>query len=163
MIVVSDTSAISALARVHELELLKSLFGTVVIPAKVYAELLELSQFGVDVSAFQSAEWLIIRHPKQSDLLVGLLQRLDSGEAEAIALAVELKADLIIIDELEGRKAAAGLRLSITGIGGVLIRAKRAKLILSVKNLLDRLMTEANFYLSRQTYLNILEAAGEHP
>ena len=57
---------------------------------------------------------------------------LDEGEASAIALAVELKADLLIMDESEGRQVAGSMNLTYTGLGGILIKAKAAALIRSI-------------------------------
>lgn len=160
MIVVSDTTALSGLIRIGELSLLNHLFNEVIIPPKVYAELLELKRFGIDISTLNQ-NWLKVQQPTQSLLLSQLLQQLDEGEAQAIALAVEIRANLLIVDEMEGRKIALQLHLPITGIGGIFIRAKRAGLIQAVKPLLERLMTQANYYLSEAVYQKILTEAGE--
>ena len=90
-----------------------------------------------------------------------LLDILDEGEAHAIALAIELKSDLLIIDEYEGRKMATQLKLQITGVGGILVRAKLRSFIPSVKLLLDLMRSNANFYLSEKVYSEILRQANE--
>jgi len=118
MIVVSDTTAISTLLQIGEIELLEKLFSNIVLPQKVFDELLVLSKMDVDVSPLQKAEWLEIRSPVDSHLLSLLNNLLDEGEASAIALAVELKADLLIMDESEGRQVAGSMNLTYTGLGG---------------------------------------------
>jgi predicted nucleic acid-binding protein len=65
---------------------------------------------------------------------------LDQGELEAISIAIELKADLLIIDEKLGRIVAANLGFDITGLVGILITAKNKNLILSVKDALDKVI-----------------------
>ncbi len=161
MIVLSDTSAISVLTRIGYLHLLEKLFQEVIIPQKVFDELLELSNFGVDISPITQASWLKIYSPQQTPLLLHLLNILDEGEAHAIALAIELKSDLLIIDEYEGRKVATQLKLQITGVGGILVRAKLRSFIPSVKILLDLMRSHANFYLSEKVYTEILKQANE--
>lgn len=161
MIVISDTTAISTFLQIGELEMLERLFQEVVIPAKVYDELQVLSNFGVDISPLQNAAWLRVKMPSRSPLLTLLENSLDPGEANAIALAVELKADLLLMDEARGRKVAHSMNLPFTGVGGVLIRAKDAGLIASVTSFLDLIGRKTNFYLSQKARAIILKAAGE--
>lgn len=86
---------------------------------------------------------------------------IDLGEAEAIILALELKANLFLMDERRGSVLAADLGLNVTGLLGVLLQAKRNGLILSVKPLMDRLIEQVDFRVSSQLYATILQAAGE--
>ena len=163
MIVLSDTSPISALTRIGHLHLLEQLFQEVIIPQKVFDELMELSKFHVDTSPIVNASWLKIIAPTQSPFLLHLLTILDEGEANAIALAIELKSELLIIDEYEGRKIATQLKLQITGVGGILVRAKLRNFVPEVKPLLDKILSDANFYLSKKVYNEILKQANELP
>lgn len=86
---------------------------------------------------------------------------LDPGEAEAIALALELQADLILIDERDGRSAAERAGLRVTGVLGVLLRAKSHGHVESVSQELEALRTRAKFFLSAKLEQLILESAGE--
>lgn len=86
---------------------------------------------------------------------------IDLGEAEAIILALELKANLLLMDERRGRALATNYGLNVTGLLGVLLQAKQNGFIPTVKPLIDRLMGELDFRVSSQLYATILQAAGE--
>lgn len=163
MIVISDTTAISTLIQIQQLELLKKIFSKVSIPKKVFDELLVMSKFGIDISALLKADWLEVTEPSPSSLLTLLNTLLDEGEASAIALAVEFNADLLIIDEAEGRQVAASMNLPFIGLGGVFIKAKQAAIISDVTSMLDIVEHKTSFYLSKKARSIILEAAGEQP
>jgi predicted nucleic acid-binding protein len=161
MIVVSDTSCLSALLRVGQLSLLHAVFGTIIIPKKVAEELLRLKAFDIDLSEFSNAAWIEINTPKDIPLLQRLLLRLDEGEAHAITLAVELAADWLIIDELKGRKAAESLSINFIGLAGVLLLAKEEGHLKQIKPLLNRILEETSFRMSHALVKKILLTAGE--
>ncbi|MGH2617171.1 MAG: DUF3368 domain-containing protein [Thermomicrobiales bacterium] len=85
---------------------------------------------------------------------------LDPGEREAIALALHLSADVIILDDLAGRRTATGLRLAVIGSAGLLLEARRRELIAAVRPELDAMLA-AGLFLSTRLYLQVLEAARE--
>ncbi len=161
MIVICDTSCISALIQVDLTDILPKLFGEIIVPEPVYSELQALNDFGSGMPEISLTPWLKIKIAAPNNLLARLLTELDEGEAHAIALAVELNADLLIIDERRGRAVAESLKIPYTGLGGVLIRAKTFGLIKEVKVVLDRIEREAKFYLSEKARNVILKAAGE--
>ena len=155
MIVVSNTTAITSLLKIGQLELLSSLFGEVIIPHAVQSELLSYH------NALPS--WLMAKTVVNDRILKDLMQQLDSGEAEAIALAKEIDADMLIIDEKRGRFTAEKIGLKCIGLAGVLILAKQQGLISILKNILARLESEANFYLTASVKRKILIAVNETP
>ena len=161
MIIISDTTCLSALVRIGELDILRKLFQEVIIPPKVHEELLALAAFGVDVTVFSKLNWIKIQEPKTCPLLSQLLNILDPGESYAIALAVELQADWLIVDDLDARKIATQLNINLTGVGGIFIQAKDRGIITEVKPYLDLIMINAGFKLSTTLYNRILQLAGE--
>jgi hypothetical protein len=94
-------------------------------------------------------------------LVTALRRDLDRGEAESIALAVELEADLVLMDEREGRHAAQRMDLHVVGAVGVLLEAKTKRFIDVVRPHLDGLRQKAGFYLGESVYKRALVLAGE--
>jgi hypothetical protein len=161
MTVVSNTSPISNLAKVGQLSLISQLYGRILIPCAVHEELCDCRAGETIITAVRSATWVEIQSVQNQRLVNELKTRVNVGEAEAIALAVEVKAACLIIDERLGRQAARDFRLKITGILGILLLAKRQKLIVEVKPIMDDLIDRANFRISSQLYADVLMAAGE--
>ena len=153
MIVVSDTSCISNLLSVEQESLLPRLFGEVVIHPAVERELL---RFHAGLP-----EFLKRVAPTDQGRLSRLRQELDAGEAEAISLACELKADRLLIDESVGRAVALREGLPIIGLVGVLVAAKHSGLLASVGPVLRRLENDAGFRLSESLKADTLRAVGE--
>lgn len=128
MIVVSDTSPICYLLLIGEVELLPKLYGQVIIPRIVQQELShERSPIAVKNWIKAPPEWLIIQDvtiPADKDLDI-----INAGEKAAIALALQKAANLIIIDEVLGRKVARIKGLKVTGLLGILDRAAKQNLV----------------------------------
>ncbi len=161
MIVVSDTSAISNLLIVGQLELIQQIYQKVVIPPTVDREVRALQTFGIDLAAYTSATWLNVQVPTNDVLVDKLKEELDDGEAEAIALALQLGADRLLIDERLGRLVAVRYGLNITGILGVLKTAKMLGIISTVKPILESLVQQAGFWIDQTLYERVLEDVGE--
>ena len=160
MIVVSDTSPISNLAAIGQLELLQQLYSSVIIPTAVYQELLNSGETDPAVLAIQTVNWIETRSVTNITLLQTLQNNLDIGEAEAITLAVELNADRLIVDERRGRNEAIRLGLQVTGILGILLAAKQQGLIPLIQPLLNDLIANG-FWIREQLYAEALTLAGE--
>lgn len=162
MVIVSDTSAISNLFKIGQLELLREVFGQIVLPTTVMQELLELEKRGVDLTEIKTAKWIEVVAVK-NDAFADSLQKfmLDAGESQAIALAIELAADYLIMDEALGRKVAESQGLRVIGVLGVLRDAKRLGLVGAVKPIMDELRTVARFRISESLYNLILTETGE--
>jgi predicted nucleic acid-binding protein len=89
-----------------------------------------------------------------------LRRRLGAGEREALALAIELRADWIILDDLPARRAAETNGLKVIGTLGTLLAGKRAGLLKSIRQELDALL-RTSFFLTPQLYDEVRRAAGE--
>lgn len=128
MIVVSNTSPINYLILIDHINLLPELFQQIIIPQAVYSELSDASAPApVQTWIATPPDWLKIQSVNQpSDAIVDLL---DPGEREAILLAQELNANLLLLDDMKARRAAIEKQLVITGILGILDQAAAMKLI----------------------------------
>ena len=161
MIVVSDTSSLCNLAIIDHLWLLREIYQTVIIPTVVADELSAASQ--PSISAIIQLDWIQVRSIFNTTV-AEQLQRdrgLDGGEASAIALAIELQADDLLIDERLGRREALNLGLSIIGILGILVIAKQRTLISKVQPVMDALIHQAGFRISFHLYQEVLHLSQE--
>jgi uncharacterized protein len=163
MIIISDTSALSNLAIVGYLSLLQQIYNKVIIPQGVAEELRNASDEENLIAGVLSLDWIEVVPAKNLELISVLRNNhnLDRGEAEAIALALELNADELLIDERLGRREATRLGLPITGVLGILLVAKRRGLIPAVQPVIDALVNQAGFRVSSQLYGAVLKAADE--
>ncbi len=160
MIVVSDTSPVSNLAAIGKLDLLHQLYDNVVIPWDVYQEIVNAGATEPATLALKHLDWIQRRSVDNLELQRDLQANLDPGEAAAIALAVELKADRLIMDERRGREQAIKAGLKVIGLLGILLAAKKQGLIPAVQPLLDDLIAHG-FWVRPQLYQELLSLAGE--
>ncbi len=161
MVVVADTSPLTALLHLNKLHLISMLYGRVYIPVTVAKELNTLVQFGYSISFLEEKQTYIIQKATDELLVKNLCEYLDEGEAEAIALAKELHADLLLIDERLGKQFAEAEAIPCKGVVGILIEAKHQGLIQLVKPLLHDLIHNLKFRLSEKVYNAALQKAGE--
>jgi uncharacterized protein len=161
MIVVSDTSPLCNLALIDHLWLLKSIYQTVII-ATIVADELAAAKNPI-IATIPQLDWIQSRSLTNRTIATQLQRDrgLDAGEANAIALALELQADDLLIDERLGRREATHLGLSIIGILGILITAKQRNLINKVQPVMDALIHQASFRISPQLYQQVLTLANE--
>ncbi|MCC5617953.1 DUF3368 domain-containing protein [Nostoc sp. CHAB 5836] len=158
MPVVSNTSPILNLAIIDRLILLHQQFDEILIPIAVLDEL-KISEDRPGSQAIReaiSAGWIQSREVTNEPLAQLLKQTLDKGESEAIALAVELKADWTLLDEREGRKVAKSLGLKVTGILGLLLRAKQSGELESLQPAINELISKAGFRIAPELLVQIL-------
>ena len=161
MTVVSNTSPIINLAAIGQLTLLQPLYDRIRIPQAVYLEIAVTGAGQAGAREVRQFDWISRCTVADRALVSALSIELDPGEAEAIAAAVELHAELLLIDEQRGRAVAQRLGLRVIGILGILIEAKHRGLIKTVKPLLDALITRAGFWVRKDLYTRVLQAAGE--
>jgi len=158
MPVVSNTSPVLNLAIVDQLELLRRQFNEILIPIAVSEELKvgEERPGSQAIRAAISLGWMKTQEVSNEPLAQLLKQTLDRGEAEAIALAIELKANWVLLDEREGRKVAKSLGLQVTGILGVLLRAKQIGELETLQPVIDDLVNRAGFRIAPELLAQIL-------
>ena len=156
--VVSNTTPIISLLKLSCLDILKELYSEINIPSAVYNEI-EMGRKKEYYQDLRKIEWIKIK-PIQNKQSVKYFLDLDAGEAEAIVLATEIGADLIILDEKLGRFHAKHADLKVTGTIGVLIKAKNAGLIKNVKPLLVEL-TKKEVWISDSLISEICKLTGE--
>lgn len=162
MTTVVNSSPLIKLAAIDSLDLLKSLFEVIHIPKAVHREVVVFGKGRPGAKAVAGAFWIKRHTVKDQRAVLDLMAvaRLDQGESEAIILAAELKADILIIDDARAREYARTLQLRIVGTAGLLLSAKALKIIPSVQQPLDALVS-AGLYLDPRTYRAILKKAGE--
>ncbi|MGI8982192.1 MAG: DUF3368 domain-containing protein [Pirellulaceae bacterium] len=159
-VIISDTSPIRTLHHLGKIEWLKSLYGEVLIPPAVVNEL-EYPASQLAPIQISGISCLKVQVPASKARVDELRATLDLGEAEAIALAEELHADLLLMDEMDGRETAEKLGLAVTGTLGILLRAKQDGLCREIAPLIDRLRMELNFFVAPVLRSLVLQAAGE--
>jgi predicted nucleic acid-binding protein len=115
------------------------------------------------VAEIKKADWIFVEKVKDRNLTLLLMQNLDKGEAEAIALAIEKNADIILLDETDAREAADIYRIEKTGVLGILLLAKLKNEIPNLKQEIEKLKTMADFWLKESLIQNVLREAGEIP
>ena len=150
-IIVSNASPIIALQRIGQLDLLPALLGRLIIPPAVRHEV-----FG-STPLPQWIEEMALTQPLASQVLMA---QLGAGETEAIALAMELNASRLLLDDLPARRLANLLNLKVLGTLGLLVRAKEQGLIVEVSPFLDALEVQ-DFRVSERLRRVVLIQASE--
>jgi predicted nucleic acid-binding protein len=151
------------LAIINHLSIIQQQFGEIIIPHGVLTELkLHENLPGSQQLREAIAEgWLTIQQV-ENQIFVQLLRReLDRGEAEAIALAIQLNADWLLLDERDGRRIARTLGLNLTGILGIILREWREGAVSSVREIINQLRTQAHFHIAPNLEEQILRETGE--
>jgi uncharacterized protein len=132
-LVVSNTTPLIALDACNQLDLLRSLYGRIIIPEEVDRELSRGGNTGLTTGlTVAHRAWIEVR-PLSNPPSTSLLAKLDAGEAEVITLALEIGASLVLIDEKIGLKVAREQGLRALGSVGILLLAKKKGLLQEVK------------------------------
>ncbi len=129
MIVVSDSGPLIALAKIRKLNVLRELFGEIIIPKAVWIEVVERGKGKPGSDEVKNANWIKIIEVKDELSVEILRKEIEVGEAEAIILAKEINADLIILDEKIPRIIAKSLGLTVVGSLAILFIAKKRSII----------------------------------
>jgi len=158
-LVVSNSSVIIALTRICHLDLLEKLFGKILTPEAVWREITVEDKPGYE--KIVKAEFLHVEKAGNRRLVALFEEFVDSGEAEAIALALELNADLLLVDDRDARNLAKKLGLRVMGTLGVIALAKYKGLIPKAKPIVVALI-ESGFWISKKILGEFLKELGEH-
>ena len=160
---ISNTSPLLNLAIIGQLALVKQQFGAVNIPPAVLEELRVDESLPGSIALRQALNqgWIQVQAVTDYALVQLLRRTLDAGEAEAIALAAQTQAAWLLLDERDGRLAAKTLELQVTGVLGILLRAKREGHIVSLESALKDLQTLAGFYIAPSLFESLLHSADE--
>jgi len=149
-VVISDTSTLILLQKIHELELLNQLYDNLVTTPEIVEE------YGDKLP-----DWVKVESVKDKKYQEFVETQVDMGEASAIALAKEFDEVLLLLDDLKARKLAQTLGLKITGTLGIIHKAKKEGFIKEVKPLIDKLL-ETNFRISDKIVEEILSLNNEN-
>lgn len=161
MIVISDTSPFIALLNINKIEILHTLYGKIIIPNAVREELFRNEFNQKSILELLGKDYVQVFNLTDRILYHSLIQYLDAGESEAIALAVELNADLLLIDEKKGRIEAEKQSLKVIGTLGILIDAKRKGLISNLSDTIEELKSKIGFRLHPSLILKAKLLVGE--
>jgi predicted nucleic acid-binding protein len=160
-LVVSNAGPLITLAKIQRSQLLKGLFGQIVIPRAVFDEVVLRGAGEPGAEETRNARWIEISLAVDVLSVSLLRESLGAGESEAIVLAQELGADLLLLDDALARRKAERLGLKAIGTLGVLLLAKEAGLLDAVKPVLIELQ-RTDFRASLRVYEEVLARAGEN-
>ncbi len=157
--IIFNSSPLINLAKTNSLYLIKELFGQIVIPSAVRTEVIDQARDKDESSGIKDLienNIIVTKDVENKTLIKTLQSHLDFGESEVIALALELDADLIVIDEMEARETADSLEINKTGFLGVIIKAHNKDIIDSGICLIDNAI-EQGFYISDSLYDKLVQ------
>ncbi|GAB6274349.1 MAG: DUF3368 domain-containing protein [Peptococcaceae bacterium] len=157
-IVVSNTSPLIGLSQIGLIELPRNLWGKLYIPEAVLAEVLKKEPGHREIEKAVQEGWIIAKEAQNRTVVEALSEIFGPGESECLALAKEIGAQLLIIDEQRGRKMAKRLGLKITGVVGMLVMAMQ-KDMLAPEELGSsvELLQKFGFRLSKELILRVKE------
>ncbi len=155
MRIVSNTSPLIILKKSDAIFILDKLFECVLIPKNVKKEL-----FKKERDFFEKLKILKVAKPKNINLAKALSLIVDEGEAEAIALSLEMKLPLLI-DDKKGRKVADELKIKYIGTLGLLKIAKKRKIIKNVKPFIEKFLNKG-YYIDKQLIVEFLKELNEY-
>jgi uncharacterized protein len=159
--IVSNSSPLINLSAINQLELLRMIYGEIAIPYAVWDEVVVKGKGQPGVKNVKNANWIKKIKVDNVHLVESLALTLDYGEAEAIALAKERNAEILLIDDKLARVIAKHLGIRYIGLLGVLKEAKSRGLITVMKPYMHSLRTVAGFWVAENVYKDILSIEGE--
>lgn len=162
MIIVSNASVLIGLSSISMLNLLRKRFpGGILVPESVWREVVVEGGERPGAKEVAAADWITLQYVGDKRLVRLLRAELDEGEAEAISLAFELKADAVLLDERDARQVAKRMNLKVLGTIGILVWAKKAGRIIRLKDHLNALQIKGKFRITQYLYNEALREVNE--
>ncbi|NYB72922.1 DUF3368 domain-containing protein [Sedimentibacter hydroxybenzoicus DSM 7310] len=158
--IIANSTPIIALNKIGRLDLLKQIYGKIIIPYAVYEEIILDSNLKESNDFIEESGFIKIIKIKNEEAKKIFVASLHKGEVEVMILAKEIEADLCIIDDLLARKYARYYKLNITGTIGVILKAKELGIVTIIKPILDELII-CGIYIDTKLYNKVLEISGE--
>ena len=158
MIVVSNSGPLINLAKVGHFSVWRDMFQRVLIPTGVFEEVVVRGAGQPGSGETRSARWIRCRKLKRPDIANILMAELDQGEAEAIALALQEKADWLLIDERKGRRFAQQAGLKVKGTLGILVEGVRHGCVEDLRPILDEMISKGT-WITPAVYEQVLALA----
>lgn len=152
--IISNSTPLIILSKIGELEILKNLYGEIIIPRAVFEEVT------IKSDAIKNLSWIKILEVQDKSNRKIYQTKLHDGEVEVMMLAKEISADLLIIDDNAAKKFAKFLGFTVTGTLGILLKAKSEKIISEVRPILEKMLAE-KFYISDEIINLVLKTAKE--
>jgi hypothetical protein len=157
-IVIADTSPLQYLFQIGLLDVLRELYGNVLVPEAVRDELLVGRSLGLDVPDPADFPWITLRSTTTHANVAPL--ELGSGETAALSLALEVADPIVVLDDAAARAAAATLNIPSTGTLGVLLLAKERGIVTSMASVITQL-EQRGFRIAPAVIARVLAIAGE--
>lgn len=148
-LILPDTSCLIFLGKIDTIHLLQKLYHKTIITQEIADEYID-----------PLPKWIEIQNPKEKRYQKILEQRIDKGEASLMVLALELQHCVVSIDDLRARKVAKDLDIRLTGTLGIILKAKKAGLITSTKEVIEKLK-RVNFRISEKIEKELLRLSNE--
>jgi len=147
--VVADSSCLIGLSRIGKLAVLHELFGGIIVPEAVYYEVVIRGEGRVGAEEVKQAKWIKQQKVKNALAVRAFKVNLGAGESEAIALASEIKADFLILDDYKARQTAEELSLEVIGTVALLHKAEEKGLIDNMQTVLQDLRNAGFYFLTQ--------------
>jgi predicted nucleic acid-binding protein len=160
VIVVTNASPIINPATIGRLEWLSDIYGRIIVAVAVDYEGTVRGHGQPAALELQTWPWFETRHVLDRVLVANVERALGAGEAEAIALAVEMHADRMLLEARRGRAAAARFSLPVIGLLGVFVVAKHHGYLSAIHPVLDDLKATAGFWIGNARDTHVLQSVG---
>ena len=162
MKVISNASVLIGLSSIGMLFLLRERFPEgILVPEAVWREVVDEGAERSGAQEVSAANWIKVQKVKDKGMVRLLRVELDEGEAETIALAHEMNANLVLLDERDARRVAMRMGLKVLGTVGIMLWGKQMGKFMSLREQLDDLRVQGKFRISQRLYDRVLQEAGE--